>query len=134
MSYLGLGLIIVGAIFMLLEEGNHIDKHKKEIEQIKVDFLEVSNAQKKIQKSLDDLTSNVNEQAFKTTAVQSEIDNVQTHLSKTKDSLVKLQMKIVPKKVQVTHVGAIPVEIHSEANGRAKLVDKVKKQIKALEK
>mgnify|MGYP003452323987 CR=1 FL=1 len=143
MSYLGLGMIVVGALIMFMDGGKDFESYRSTVNDLKGEIQTFKEYRAQLDKSLSVISVGVSDQLQDGKKTEQKVDNlekevlsVQEHLAKTRETLMRLRERVQPKKVQVTHVGAIPVEIHSQlqTNARRDLVDKVKKQIKVLEK
>jgi predicted nucleic acid-binding Zn-ribbon protein len=142
MSYLGLGMMVIGALIVYLDGGKDFNSYKETVNDLKGEIQTFKDYRIQLDRSLTEISTGFSDQLMnnekteqRVKSVEKEIVSVQDHLAKTRESLMRLREKITPKKVQVTHVGAIPVEIHqSLTNNRKDLVNKVKKQLQVLEK
>jgi peptidoglycan hydrolase CwlO-like protein len=142
-------IVILGALLCIYgiwraakAEQSDYQKTRDAILDVSADVSAATKRQITTDAELSILSAKVKEQERAIEEMGREVDQAQEHIAKLRESYMRLRARIVPKKVQHTHTGAIPVEIHLPekqshplpAQDPKEQMRRIKKQIDRLSK
>lgn len=145
MGYIGLGIILIGAIILFIDQNTDDAKIHQRINDANFAIESLKKAHDSQLKTITEVKRECEIAQARAGDVQTDLELAQEHMAKLRKSQLILRNKIIPKKVIVTHRGAIPVEVMGPSKAEAKpaaptpvdkkaLFKKLDKQLKAVSK
>lgn len=115
MGYVGLGVILVGAIILFVNQGFDTRKHSDGMEDLKRDLYDkirdVRQTNDRMSDDLREMKPLCNETIKVAGELTKEVEAMQEHLAKMREQQIWLKDKYLPKRVHMSWKGSEPVPI-----------------------
>lgn len=138
-GYVGLFIVIIGALVMLLDQGKDVRKHVEGVQDLRVDVQAVRREAKEFDKVLDErmtvIASRQEKLEKQAAEIEQDVASVHEHLAKVRKEQARFRNTIAPRQINPKLKAAYSGEpVRVELVERKKQFEKVKKQIQGLSK